>query len=187
MHFRGDDIQNFVYRHLDNEILWATSMPCVVAGETSTGAAVERLEPHRLPEEPEPDIVGALLGVGRRPFHGIAGIAQTLEPDAYDSFFNWNFFDEILFRNEYFSPYIFEEIAAGLLNSDPALNEEFRKKQAEDELAALTGQKNELDQQIASENTQLNQMKQQLRQLQQALAQLDQKPGKGDDDLDFTY
>ena len=30
-----DDIQNFVYRHLDNEILWATSMPCVVAGETS--------------------------------------------------------------------------------------------------------------------------------------------------------
>ena len=30
-----DDIQNFVYRRLDNEILWSTSMPCVVAGETS--------------------------------------------------------------------------------------------------------------------------------------------------------
>ena len=30
-----DDIQNFVYRNLDNEIFWATSMPCVVAGETS--------------------------------------------------------------------------------------------------------------------------------------------------------
>ncbi len=30
-----DDIQHFIYRHLDNEILWATSMPCVVAGETS--------------------------------------------------------------------------------------------------------------------------------------------------------
>ena len=29
-----DDIQNFVYRNLDDEILWATSMPCVVAGET---------------------------------------------------------------------------------------------------------------------------------------------------------
>lgn len=29
-----DDIQTFVYRHLDHEILWATSMPCVVAGET---------------------------------------------------------------------------------------------------------------------------------------------------------
>jgi glutamate--cysteine ligase len=30
-----DDIQIFIYRNLDNEILWATSMPCVVAGETS--------------------------------------------------------------------------------------------------------------------------------------------------------
>ena len=30
-----DDIQNFIYRNLDDEILWATSMPCVVAGETS--------------------------------------------------------------------------------------------------------------------------------------------------------
>lgn len=30
-----DDIQNFIYRSLDNEILWATSMPCVVEGETS--------------------------------------------------------------------------------------------------------------------------------------------------------
>jgi glutamate--cysteine ligase len=30
-----DDIQNFVYRNLEDEILWATSMPCVVAGETS--------------------------------------------------------------------------------------------------------------------------------------------------------
>ncbi|MCK4710887.1 MAG: glutamate--cysteine ligase [Gammaproteobacteria bacterium] len=29
-----DDIQNFIYRNLDNEILWATSMPCVVEGET---------------------------------------------------------------------------------------------------------------------------------------------------------
>ncbi len=30
-----DDIQNFIYRNLDDEILWATSMPCVVAGKTS--------------------------------------------------------------------------------------------------------------------------------------------------------
>lgn len=29
------DTQNFIYKQLDNEILWATSMPCVVAGETS--------------------------------------------------------------------------------------------------------------------------------------------------------
>ncbi len=29
------DTQQFVYRHLGDEILWATSMPCVVAGESS--------------------------------------------------------------------------------------------------------------------------------------------------------
>jgi len=29
------DIQKFVYTKLDNELLWATSMPCVIPGETS--------------------------------------------------------------------------------------------------------------------------------------------------------
>jgi glutamate--cysteine ligase len=29
------DLQAYVYAHLDDEILWATSMPCVVAGETN--------------------------------------------------------------------------------------------------------------------------------------------------------
>jgi len=30
-----NDTQNFIYNQLEDEILWATSMPCVVAGETS--------------------------------------------------------------------------------------------------------------------------------------------------------
>ncbi|PID92618.1 MAG: hypothetical protein CSA96_02420 [Bacteroidetes bacterium] len=59
-------------------------------------------------------------------------IVQALEPQAHDSFFNWNFFDEILYRNEYFSPYIFEETAEALLREDPRLNAAFRKKKAED-------------------------------------------------------
>ena len=29
------DTQRFIYTHLSDELLWATSMPCVVAGETS--------------------------------------------------------------------------------------------------------------------------------------------------------
>jgi len=29
------DIHNFVYQHLDGEMLWATSMPCALAGDTS--------------------------------------------------------------------------------------------------------------------------------------------------------
>lgn len=33
------DVQQYVYSKLDDEILWATSMPCVVAGETSIPVA----------------------------------------------------------------------------------------------------------------------------------------------------
>jgi len=33
------DVQQFVYQRLDREYLWATSMPCVVAGETSIPVA----------------------------------------------------------------------------------------------------------------------------------------------------
>jgi hypothetical protein len=59
-------------------------------------------------------------------------LVQTLEPRAYDSFFSWNFFDEVLSRNEYFSPYIFEETAEALLKSDRQLKKEFKEKQKED-------------------------------------------------------
>jgi len=59
-------------------------------------------------------------------------LVQTLEPKGYDSFFSWNFFDEVLFRNEYFSPYIFEETAEVLLKSDPQLKKEFEEKKRED-------------------------------------------------------
>lgn len=59
-------------------------------------------------------------------------LVQTLEPRGYDSFFSWNFFDEILFRNEYFSPYIFEETAEKLLKENPELRREFERKKKED-------------------------------------------------------
>jgi len=59
-------------------------------------------------------------------------LVQTLEPAAYDSFFSWNFFDEVLFRNEYFSPYIFEETAEELLKQDPELKKEFREQKKTD-------------------------------------------------------
>jgi hypothetical protein len=64
-------------------------------------------------------------------------LVQTLEPEGYDSFFSWNFFDEILFRNEYFSPYIFDETAEELLKEDPRLKKEFNQKKKEDPKFAL--------------------------------------------------
>jgi len=66
-------------------------------------------------------------------------LVQTLEPRGYDSFFSWNFFDEILFRNEYFSPYIFEETAETLLNEDPELRQLFEQKKSEDPDFAKNG------------------------------------------------
>ncbi|MEA3460701.1 MAG: hypothetical protein U9R49_02400, partial [Bacteroidota bacterium] len=64
--------------------------------------------------------------------HAIEYLVQTLEPRGYDSFFSWNFFDEVLFRNEYFSPYIFEETAEELLKNNPQLKKEFKDKKKED-------------------------------------------------------
>jgi hypothetical protein len=48
-------------------------------------------------------------------------IVETLEPQGVDSFFAWNFFDSILGEKEYFSDYVFEDIAANLLKKDPEL------------------------------------------------------------------
>ncbi len=43
---------------------------------------------------------------------GVKYLIETLEPEAVDSFFNWNFFDGILAQKEYYSAYIFEDTAA---------------------------------------------------------------------------
>ena len=46
---------------------------------------------------------------------GIRYLIETLEAEATDSFFNWNFFDTILQQKEGFSSYVFEDIAAEYL------------------------------------------------------------------------
>ncbi|MCB9296359.1 MAG: M14 family metallopeptidase [Lewinellaceae bacterium] len=60
-------------------------------------------------------------------------IVETLEPRGADSFFAWNFFDGILMQKEYFDGYIFEDTAAELLRSDPALRQALERKRQEDE------------------------------------------------------
>ena len=59
---------------------------------------------------------------------GLRYLLETLEPAATDSFFNWNFFDTILQQKEGFSPYVWEDKAKELLDSNPALQLEFNKK-----------------------------------------------------------
>jgi hypothetical protein len=56
---------------------------------------------------------------------GIRYLLETLEPEAVDSFFNWNFFDTILQQKEGFSPYVWEDKAAELLKEDADLKKTF--------------------------------------------------------------
>lgn len=55
-------------------------------------------------------------------------IIETLEPQAVDSYFAWNFFDGVLMQKEWFSDFLFEENAWTMLQNDPKLKEEFENK-----------------------------------------------------------
>ncbi|WP_291075961.1 MULTISPECIES: hypothetical protein [unclassified Empedobacter] len=61
---------------------------------------------------------------------GVKYILETLEPEALDSFFNWNFFDGILGQKEYYSAYIFEDKAAELLKNNVVLKTAFEAEKA---------------------------------------------------------
>ncbi|WP_394660397.1 hypothetical protein [uncultured Chryseobacterium sp.] len=75
---------------------------------------------------------------------GVKYLIETLEPEALDSFFNWNFFDGILAQKEYYSAYIFEDTAAELLKKDKTLKQKFESKKASDPKFAEDGT-NQLD------------------------------------------
>lgn len=60
-------------------------------------------------------------------------VIETLEPASEDSFFAWNFFDEILQQKEWFSDYVFEDLAAQLLKEDEVLRKKFDEKKRNDE------------------------------------------------------
>lgn len=59
-------------------------------------------------------------------------LIETLEPQAPDSFFNWNFFDTILQQKEGFSPYVWEDKAESILENNPKLKKDFNLKKAND-------------------------------------------------------
>lgn len=59
-------------------------------------------------------------------------LIETLEPQAEDSYFAWNFFDAILGQKEGFSGYAFDEIAADYLKTHPDLRQKLEEKRATD-------------------------------------------------------
>ena len=64
---------------------------------------------------------------------GVRYIIETLEPEATDSFFNWNFFDTVLQQKEGYSSYVFEDIAEQFLKDNPEVKKEFEEKLKSDE------------------------------------------------------
>jgi hypothetical protein len=59
-------------------------------------------------------------------------LIETLEPQAEDSYFNWNFFDAVLGQKEGFSGYSFEDIAAEYLKTNPDLKNKLEQKRLTD-------------------------------------------------------
>ncbi|WP_025742318.1 M14 family metallopeptidase [Aquimarina pacifica] len=66
---------------------------------------------------------------------GCRYLIETLEPEAPDSFFNWNFFDTILQQKENFSPYVWEDKAYDLLRSNDTIRLEFEEKRKDTSFA----------------------------------------------------
>lgn len=59
-------------------------------------------------------------------------LVETLEPQAEDSYFAWNFFDPILGQKEGYSDYHFEDVAAAYLLKHPELKTELDQKKNQD-------------------------------------------------------
>jgi hypothetical protein len=66
-------------------------------------------------------------------------VMETLECTAEDGYFAWNFFDAQLQQKEWFSDYVFEDIAADLLERDPALRAALEARRKEDPSFATDG------------------------------------------------
>ncbi len=64
-------------------------------------------------------------------------LLETLEPNAPDSWFAWNFFEPVLMQKEYFSAYVFEDLASEFLKENPSVRTKLEaKKTAEPAFAA---------------------------------------------------
>jgi hypothetical protein len=66
-------------------------------------------------------------------------LIETLEPQAEDSYFSWNYFDAILGQKEGYSAYAFEDIAADYMNKNSQLKRMLEEKRASDTAFAKSG------------------------------------------------
>lgn len=67
---------------------------------------------------------------------GVKYLLETLEPEAVDSFFNWNFFDTLLQQKEGYSDYVFEDTAAEYLKQHSEIKAKLEEKRSQDKAFA---------------------------------------------------
>lgn len=66
-------------------------------------------------------------------------LIETLEPQAEDSYFAWNYFDPILGQKEGYSAYSFEDIAADFLKNNPDVKMKLDQRRATDTVFSKDG------------------------------------------------
>jgi len=66
-------------------------------------------------------------------------IVEVLEPTAPDAFFAWGFFDAVLQQKEYYSAYVFEDLAAEMLSKDADLKAKLDEQKNKDADFAMDG------------------------------------------------
>ncbi len=59
-------------------------------------------------------------------------LIETLEPQAEDSYFTWNYFDAILGQKEGYSAYAFEDIAADYVRNNPDVKNKLEQRRSAD-------------------------------------------------------
>jgi hypothetical protein len=84
---------------------------------------------HRLTQSVQLFLGDYIIPTAAQP--SIRYIVETLEPQAHDAFFVWNFFDSAMQRKEGYSAYVFEETAEELLAADHALRKAFNSARKE--------------------------------------------------------
>ena len=59
-------------------------------------------------------------------------VIETLEPRSEDSFFAWGFFDAVLGQKEWFSDYVFEEVAEEILKENPEIKTQLEEAKSKE-------------------------------------------------------
>jgi hypothetical protein len=100
-----------------------------IAAETFEGRTVRTVEGEWTREQRHVPAGSLFVPIGQPNSHLVVAL---FEPRAPDSFVSWGFFNQAFERKEYMEAYVTEDVAAGMLEKDPALKTEFQRRLSTD-------------------------------------------------------